>query len=70
MGYLTYLAILGVGLVALVASDGVITGLYVLLIFIGAAIYGLVEVWRGEPFWSRDRIDYPPPEDEGRPSGP
>ena len=70
VGYLTCLVIVGVASVLLVASDDVITGLYVPLILIGAAIYGLVEVWRGKPIWSRDRIDYPPPDNESQPSKP
>ena len=57
VGYLTCLVIFGVASVLLVASDDVITGRYVPILLFGSAIYGLLEVWRGKPFWSRDRID-------------
>ena len=65
VGYVTGLAILVVGLLTLFAYPDAVVGLVIGLILIGSAVYIWLEVRRGIPFRSRDRIDYPSP---GQPS--
>jgi hypothetical protein len=67
VGYLTGVAVLVIGLSAVFAYPDVVVGL-VSVFLIGSGISIWLEVWRGVPYRSRDRIDYPPPEDEGQPS--